>query len=245
MSQSTSTSTYVTICDDTLCAANTVNCSSMGVCTFTANPKHIVPLLPAAKFTKEDVKQVDWTSTFECLNCDIANNETSISSSKVKAHKVHLLIEEIPTIEQMKKSFLNLYDGWKYSSCGLEDETFDHVWICDEHQSLLLKIKNNTIDLLLSLLIEYNPDITDYSALLTLNIWTISTDPDNFTFVDLIKGFIPLELTQILNLWISRKQLLLVIIEIRQYIYEQTFKEIWIRRCSFIKEFERSLVIEN
>ncbi|GET00457.1 hypothetical protein GLOIN_2v1777499 [Rhizophagus clarus] len=166
-----------------------------------------------------------------------------MSSSKVKAHKVHLLIEEIPTIEQMKKSFLELYDGWKCPSCGLEDETFDHVWTCDEHRSLLLKIKNNTIDLLLSLLFEYNPDITDYSALLTLNIWTINTDPDNFTFVDLIKGFIPLELTQILNLWIPRKQLLLVIIEIRQYIYEQTFKEIWIRRCSFIKEFERSLGI--
>ncbi|GES90952.1 hypothetical protein GLOIN_2v1777499 [Rhizophagus clarus] len=76
-----------------------------------------------------------------------------------------------------------------------------------------------------------------------LNIWTISSDLDNFTFVDLIKGFIPLELTQILNLWIPRKQLMLVIIEISQYIYEQTFKEIWIRRCSFIKKFERSLGI--
>ncbi|GBB91695.1 hypothetical protein RclHR1_19050006 [Rhizophagus clarus] len=29
----------------------------MGVCAFTANPKHIVPLLSAAKFTKENVKR--------------------------------------------------------------------------------------------------------------------------------------------------------------------------------------------
>ena len=57
MSQSTSSSTHITICDDTLCAANTANRSSMGVCAFTTNPKHIVPLLPAAKFTKEDVKR--------------------------------------------------------------------------------------------------------------------------------------------------------------------------------------------
>ncbi|GBB91693.1 hypothetical protein RclHR1_19050004 [Rhizophagus clarus] len=41
--------------------------------------------------TKYRKLEVDWTSTFECLNCDIANNETSMSSSKVKAHKVHLL----------------------------------------------------------------------------------------------------------------------------------------------------------
>ncbi|GBC05218.1 hypothetical protein RclHR1_00610030 [Rhizophagus clarus] len=139
--------------------------------------------------------EVDWTSAFECFNCDIANNETSMFSSKVKAHKVHLLIEEIPIIEQMKKSFLEIYDRWKCSSCGLEDETFDHVWTCNEHRPLILKIKNNTINLLLSLIFEYNSNITDYSALLMLNIWTINTDPDNFTFVDFIKGIIPLELT--------------------------------------------------
>ncbi|RGB22261.1 hypothetical protein C1646_776386, partial [Rhizophagus diaphanus] len=55
------------------------------------------------------------------------NNETSVSSSKIKAQKVHLLIEEIPTIEQMKKSFFDLYDEWKYPICGLDDKTFNHV----------------------------------------------------------------------------------------------------------------------
>lgn len=50
---------------------------------------------------------------FQCLNCDIQVNETSISSSKVKVQKVHLLIKEIPTLEQMKKSFLEIYDEWK------------------------------------------------------------------------------------------------------------------------------------
>ncbi|RGB38845.1 hypothetical protein C1646_755262 [Rhizophagus diaphanus] len=54
--------------------------------------------------------EVDWMSTFQCLNCDIVDNETSVFSSKIKAQKVHLLIEEIPTIEQMKKSFFDLYD---------------------------------------------------------------------------------------------------------------------------------------
>ncbi|GBC01910.1 hypothetical protein RclHR1_43800001 [Rhizophagus clarus] len=111
--------------------------------------------------TKYQKLEVNWTSTFECLNCDIANNETSISSSKVKAHKVHLLIEEIPIIEQMKKSFLDLYDRWKCPSCGLEDETFDHVWTCDEHQSLLLKIKNNTIDLLYRIKQEFWDKISE------------------------------------------------------------------------------------
>jgi ribonuclease HI len=71
--------------------------------------------------------EVNWTSTFQCLNCDILKNETSISSSKVKAQKVHLMIEEIPTLEQMKKSFFELYDEWKCPICGLENKTFNHV----------------------------------------------------------------------------------------------------------------------
>ncbi|PKK73548.1 hypothetical protein RhiirC2_775882 [Rhizophagus irregularis] len=62
--------------------------------------------------------EVDWTSTFNCLSCDIINNETSITSFKTKAQKVHLLIKEIPTLEQMKKSLLDLYDGWMCPICG-------------------------------------------------------------------------------------------------------------------------------
>ncbi|GES75128.1 ribonuclease H-like domain-containing protein [Rhizophagus clarus] len=77
--------------------------------------------------TKYRKLEVDWTSTFQCLNCDIQNNETSMSSLKIKVQKVHLLIEEIPTIKQIKKSFLEIYDNWKCPSCGLEDETFNHV----------------------------------------------------------------------------------------------------------------------
>ncbi|GBB99083.1 hypothetical protein RclHR1_34050002 [Rhizophagus clarus] len=53
MSQLTSTSTYITICDNTLCTANTVNHSSMGVCAFTANPKHIVLLYRLLNLSKK------------------------------------------------------------------------------------------------------------------------------------------------------------------------------------------------
>ncbi|PKK56704.1 hypothetical protein RhiirC2_799466, partial [Rhizophagus irregularis] len=116
--------------------------------------------------------EVDWTSTFNCLNCDISNNEDSVSSSKTKAQKVHLLIEEIPTIEQMKKSLLDL---------------------------------DKTINCLLTWILEYNDNIHDFNNLMALNIWDISYDPNGFTFIDLIKGIIPMLLSKLLNSWTTKK----------------------------------------
>jgi hypothetical protein len=191
--------------------------------------------------TKYRRLDVDWTSTFHCLNSDIQNNETSISSSKTKAQKVHLLIEEIPTIEQMKKSFLELYDDWKCPACGLDDETFNHVWSCAEYKEILREIRNNTITSLSTWILEYNESIHDFSSLVDLNIWNIEHSPNIFTFIDLIKGIIPLSLYQKLSSWTTKNNVLIVLTKMRQYIFEQTFALIWIPRCSYLKEFERSL----
>ncbi|PKY36958.1 hypothetical protein RhiirB3_460864 [Rhizophagus irregularis] len=102
------------------------------------NYKGLEKFLNLNRNSKYCTLEVDWTSTFSCLNCDINNNKTSVSSSKMKAQKVHFLIEEIPTIEQMKKSLLDLYDGWICSICGLHDETFNHIWTCSEIRLLII-----------------------------------------------------------------------------------------------------------
>ncbi|RGB28341.1 hypothetical protein C1646_767951 [Rhizophagus diaphanus] len=75
-----------------------------------SNYKGLEKFINLNRNSKYHQLEVDWMSTFQCLNCDIVNNETSVSSSKIKAQKVHLLIEEIPTIEKMKKSFFDMYD---------------------------------------------------------------------------------------------------------------------------------------
>ncbi|GES86412.1 ribonuclease H-like domain-containing protein [Rhizophagus clarus] len=173
--------------------------------------------------------EVDWTSTFQCLNCDIQNNETSMSSSKIKAQKVHLLIEEIPTIKQMEKSFLEIYDDWKCPSCGLEDEIFNHVWSCDEHKNTLLRIRNRTIDLLVYWILECDSHLQNVpvaSSLHSLHIWDIGYNINEFTFIDLIKGIIPSMLYHTINSWITKDNSIKILIQMRQYIFEQTFTEV-------------------
>ena len=168
-------------------------------------------------------------------------NETSVSSSKVKAQKVHLLIEEIPTIEQMKKSFLDLYEDWQCPICGLEDESFNHVWTCDEHRDVLSEIRDKTINKMLTWILEYNDNIQHFTDLIALNIWDISYSPNSFTFIDLIKGFIPMSLHNLLNSWTTTKNVVDIIIQMRQFIFDEIFEHIWIPRCAYLKEFERSL----
>ncbi|CAB4383471.1 unnamed protein product [Rhizophagus irregularis] len=65
--------------------------------------------------------------------------------------------------------------------------------------------------------IEYNDNIQDFNALMALDIWDISYDPNVFTFIDLIKGIIPMSLSELLSSWTTKKT------------------------CSHLKEFERSM----
>ncbi|CAB4442142.1 unnamed protein product [Rhizophagus irregularis] len=55
---------------------------------------------------------VNWKLTFETLSGEELSNITTFKSSRLKAQKIKFLMEELPTIEQMKKSLLDIYDHW-------------------------------------------------------------------------------------------------------------------------------------
>src|SRR5207244_8916769 len=93
---------------------------------------------------KYRITEIHWESTFKVLNGDIENNSTNFESSKKKAMKVKFLIEELSTINQMKKSFLLLYEHWLCQLCGKEEEHFDHIWTCHENLEIILQIRNNS-----------------------------------------------------------------------------------------------------
>ncbi|CAB4377397.1 unnamed protein product [Rhizophagus irregularis] len=141
----------------------------------------------------------------------------------------------------MKKSLLDLYDGWMCPICGLHDETFNHVWTCSGHYDIIHNIRDKTINHLLTWILEYNDNIQDFNALMALDIWDISYDPYVFTFIDLIKGIIPMSLSELLSSWTTKKNVVDVLVQMRQFIFNEIFEEIWIPRCSHLKEFERSM----
>ncbi|GBC29714.2 hypothetical protein GLOIN_2v1817981 [Rhizophagus irregularis DAOM 181602=DAOM 197198] len=97
-------------------------------------------------------------------------------------------IEELPTIEQMKKTFLDIYD-----QCLLV---------------LLECINNKLADNQSRVLLDTISQISD--------LWILPQDDSDLTFIDLVKGFVPLSLSQFLSFDIQK----IFIYELATYLYE-------------------------
>ena len=147
-------------------------------------------------------------------------------------------------IEHLKYSFLEVYDGWKCPCCGLEDETFDHVWTCTAHLGTLIQIRNCSKSALFNLVTDKLENIDDIiSSLETLNMWNILYNSNHFTFIDLIKGIVPSSFSNSLSRLKQSDKL-----EILQKFYDSLFdsvtRDIWNPRCAWMIEFEHSLGLD-
>ena len=186
---------------------------------------------------------VDWSSTFTILN-DVSDKGTSMLSHHRKARKIKLMLEELPTIEHLKYSFLEVYDGWKCPCCGLDDETFDHVWTCTAHLGMLIRIRNQSKHLLFDLIAEKIENIDDIkSSFETLDMWNILYDSNHFTFIDLIKGIIPSSFSVSLSR-LKKSDKLEILQKFFDSLYDSINKDIWYPRCAWMEEFETSLGLD-
>ncbi|GET61130.1 hypothetical protein GLOIN_2v1777499 [Rhizophagus irregularis DAOM 181602=DAOM 197198] len=48
-------------------------------------------------------------------------------------------------------------------------------------------------------------------------------------------------LSELLSSWTIKKNVVDILIQMRQFIFNEIFEEVWIPRCLHLKEFERSL----
>ncbi|RIA79260.1 hypothetical protein C1645_841134 [Glomus cerebriforme] len=93
--------------------------------------------------------------TFAILNNNnVKSTETDFTSTKKKSFKIKLLLEEISTVEQVKKSVYGLYKNMLCPLCNQEKETFNHVWTCLDIYYIMEGIITDIKDKLERLLIE-------------------------------------------------------------------------------------------
>ncbi|PKY59865.1 hypothetical protein RhiirA4_430719 [Rhizophagus irregularis] len=167
---------------------------------------------------------IDWKLSFNILSGSEASNTTTFRSSDVKAQKLKFLLKELLTTEQIKKSIPEIYDYWLYPSCNNEKETFGHIWSCICHVNTLYNI-------LLSLI---NSKITQTCDKVSIDdiksiedIWICPQNNLYLTYIDFIKGFIPLSLTNFLTtLPINNKDVYGIIAELHDYIYNNVMERI-------------------
>ncbi|GBC14865.2 hypothetical protein GLOIN_2v1485349 [Rhizophagus irregularis DAOM 181602=DAOM 197198] len=197
--------------------------------------------------------EIDWHVTFDYLNINEEFEtyfKTNAHSSKQKRMKVQRLIEEMPTIEQMKKSSYDLYYDLLCQCCNKKKETFDHVWTCRSNRKYMKNLITETIDKLIDLLIQNGVDAKKIikEDLIDLPMFQRAKNTNEFCFIDMIKGIFPLSLSRIILFFIgvSKEKLARTIgIEILNFIFTKINSGVWKRRCEAMKQTEKSLGISK
>ncbi|CAB4482864.1 unnamed protein product [Rhizophagus irregularis] len=157
-------------------------------------------------------------------------------------------MEELPTIEQMKKSLSNIYDNWLCPVCSDVIEDFNHIWSCVCHVNILQKIVRDSRHFILTA-INYNIksdfchiSLTDINSL--DNFWDYSIDNNCLTFIDFIKGFIPTTLSNYLkSLLFNDKVVRTIIGDLHEFTYNEVMNNIWKPRCELQVALEKNLSI--
>src|SRR5579871_1230707 len=126
--------------------------------TLLTRVKNFEELYNLNRNAKYRINEIHWEATFFLLNSDVEKSETNFHSSKRKAMKIKFFIEELSTIEQMKKSLLSIYDGWMCPICGITEEIFNHIWICPGNIDKVKDIKEDAEIELMSLLYDFSTD---------------------------------------------------------------------------------------
>ena len=78
----------------------------------------------------------------------------------------------------------------------------------------------------------------------TLNIWNLCYNPRNLTFIDIIKGIVPIELTScVLRLITNRNIAYVVLSNFLNFVYNSVMDKIWKPRCELVhtKELQNNI----
>src|ERR1043165_8907531 len=196
--------------------------------------------------TKYRDLNVDWQSTFYILNDDETTSTTSFASSWRKKSRVKYLIEELPTVKHVKKRRPDLYQNWLCPLCDLSKETFNHVWLCPKvistTRGLSILVKQQLRNLVESTIKEDLPARVHLLSSLNIDIdsiWSVVADQNKLTFIDLIKGIVPLELFDSINRIVnSRKVTHRILSEFFSFLYIHVRDTIWSPRCDRFIDIE-------
>ncbi|GBC32176.2 kinase-like domain-containing protein [Rhizophagus irregularis DAOM 181602=DAOM 197198] len=190
---------------------------------------------------------VKWEIVFSYINKQVIGETTYKTDKficKQKRMKIQRLIEEIPTIEQMKKSSYEIYQDFKCVFCYKKKEDFHHVWTCRHNRKILKQIIKRTIDKLIRLLKEYGATVDENKILTDINKFDIffpKFRKDKFNFIDLIKGIFPKQLYDYIEKLevIGKKNIVSLGTELLQYVMDETKQHIWLPHCEKLKIIEK------
>ena len=149
----------------------------------------------------------------------------------------------LPTLEVLKKRSPNLYQqNWTCCKCQIEFEDFNHIWTCIlSYQSVCAIIDTTKLELTqqLQTLNDCNNTKILLHELQAAPFWNPHYDPNNFCFLDLIKGIVPQYLVNSIHNITHNS---MITTSLLSNIFHQIFysaSNIWTQRCEAFNKAEK------
>ena len=186
------------------------------------------------QLTRQD--QIDWTITNDLLSEANADGTTSFSQSSKKAFQVKCFTEELSTLEKLKLQRPDLYSTeWRCSTCGNENETYEHVWLCPARRNALITcIQMTQTSCVLEINSVIQTPLTDEQVALLVDspTWSLIPDPDRFTFLETTKSVIHRNFVDLLQEFgCTYEQAAKIIVITFSGLFDLLQKVIWSNRC--------------
>ena len=142
-----------------------------------------------------------------------------------------------------------LFEDWNCPLCDNHQETFKHIWICED-TCLPLKILRNRHMMKLINLIRYasgSDRAIDFRQIRRLPfLQKLYYSDFHFTFIDILKGIVPLILVEKINDIISDLRITRRIISLFLHeLFVDFHNNIWKPRCEIAIQLEKLAGIDN
>jgi hypothetical protein len=152
------------------------------------------------------------------------------------------MLESLPTLTRLQRERPHIYDA-SFDSCLLcysGPEDFIHLWTCtdDRQQRAAMALLNDSFTVLLNLMAQFGPPTS--TPITKPDFWCLpsstSSSVSSLSFVDLIKGCVPLALTSLVHsVTKSVPTTQHIISTLMYFIQTSAFNNIWKPRCDHMQ----------
>jgi hypothetical protein len=167
-------------------------------------------------------------------------SSTSFSRSTHMTFLTKLQLKELPLLSMMQFRHPDLYDSslWCFL-CHNAPEDWLHLWTCSDLSNPLSALINFTMDLLECEIMNHTkkPSPQFPSNWKQMHCWmlpsltTQQSSPPIFTFDYLIRGFIPVQLVDLVKLFLTKKETIAVIQLVVSKAIDRFRTNVWNFRC--------------
>jgi ribonuclease HI len=185
-------------------------------------------------------KVVDWHLLFRLLNDEESSRITSFKGCFKKKFKIKLLLQMLPTLEVIHARIPDTYTSALCFRCNATIEDFAHIWLCPKNNPPLN-------DIVAKHKISFTTHLQDLNTLAddsliqeiwSDDIWSLIPSTTHFWILDLIKGIIPLHLSNKVTTCVHTKELSHGLLSSLYHDFSTSCYEMWNNRNVLLNDWK-------